>query len=40
LDDFDKSKREKTILASILRNFPKYTILDEIDEKLKKDNKN
>ncbi|UCC18439.1 MAG: hypothetical protein JSV62_10010, partial [Promethearchaeota archaeon] len=40
LDDFDRIKREKIILTSILRNFPKYTILDEIDEKLKKKNNN
>jgi len=38
LEDFDRIKRERTILTSILRDFPKYTILDEINEKLKKEN--
>jgi Mn-dependent DtxR family transcriptional regulator len=38
LDDFDRIISEKTTLNSILRSFPKYTILDEIDKKLKKQN--
>ena len=36
LEDFARIKRERTVLTSILRDFPKYTILDEIDKKLKK----
>jgi hypothetical protein len=36
LDDFEKIKKEKTVLTSILRDFPKYVILDEIKKKLNK----
>ncbi|MFW9880399.1 MAG: hypothetical protein ACFFG0_45595, partial [Candidatus Thorarchaeota archaeon] len=38
LDDVERIKSGGTNLTSILKNFPKYTILDEIDEKLKKHN--
>jgi Mn-dependent DtxR family transcriptional regulator len=36
LDDFEKIKKEKTVLTSILRDFPKYVILDEIKKKMNK----
>ncbi|MFX0083628.1 MAG: hypothetical protein ACFE94_17910, partial [Candidatus Hodarchaeota archaeon] len=36
LDDYEKIKKEKTKLTSILRDYPKYVILDEIKKKLKK----
>ena len=36
LDDFEKIKKQQTILTSILRDFPKYAILDEIKKKFKK----
>jgi len=36
LEDFEKIKKERSILTSILRDFPKYVILDEIKKKLKK----
>ncbi|MFX1414643.1 MAG: winged helix-turn-helix domain-containing protein [Promethearchaeota archaeon] len=35
LEDYNRIKREKTILTSILKDFPKYKILDEINKKLK-----
>jgi len=38
LDDVERIKSGGTNLTSILKNFPKFTILDEIDEKLKKHN--
>ncbi|MFX1479739.1 MAG: hypothetical protein ACFFCI_16575 [Promethearchaeota archaeon] len=38
LDDVERIKSGGINLTSILKNFPKYTILDEIDEKLKKHN--
>ena len=36
LDDFEKIKKKKTELTSILLDFPKYVILDEIKKKLNK----
>ena len=34
--DFEKIKKQQTILTCILRDFPKYAILDEIKKKFKK----
>ncbi|MFW9827964.1 MAG: hypothetical protein ACFFEY_10245 [Candidatus Thorarchaeota archaeon] len=36
LEDFERIKKEKFELTSILRDFPKYSILDEIKKKLNK----
>ncbi|MFW9942612.1 MAG: hypothetical protein ACFFFT_16355 [Candidatus Thorarchaeota archaeon] len=36
LDDFDRIKKEKTVLTSILRDFPRYAVLEEIKKKMKK----
>ncbi len=36
LEDLEKIEKEGTILTSMLRDFPKYAILDEIKKKLKR----
>jgi len=36
LEDFERINKGRTVLTSILREFPKYTILDEIKKKSKK----